>query len=162
MVWLSAIGALASIICALWALYEARQASLSASKAEAMRNELIERRKMVEASQLHTETSRILRTVSAVGPSCNPTLLRGVNCGLIARDVEEYCRFVNEQRTHFADFFDNSARELCEDLAADIEALTEARSFEEKKGAGRRLYNKINNFMPVVKTLADDRRERPN
>lgn len=162
MEWLSAIGAVASIIGAFWALYEARKASLSASKAEEMRNDLIERRKMVEVSQVHTETARILRTVSAVGPSCNPSLLRGVNCGLIARDVQEYCRFINEQRAHFADFFDNSAKQLCEDLAGDIEALSEAKSFDEKKSAGKRIYNKINNFMPAVKTLADQKRERPN
>lgn len=162
MKWLSAIGAVASILGAIWAFYEARKAAASAKKAEKVRKELIERRKMVEMSQLYAETSRILRAVSAVGPSCNPSLLRGVNCGHIAREVEEYCRFVNEQRSHFADFFDNSAQQLCGDLAVDIEALAEAGSFDEKKSAGKRIYNKINNFMPAVKALADEKRERPN
>ena len=69
---------------------------LSASKAEKVRDEIVERRKIVEVSLVHKETKRILNTVSKVGPSCNPNLLTGVDCGSIAKDVEEYSRFINE------------------------------------------------------------------
>lgn len=158
--WISVIGALASIVAALWAFYEAYKASKSASKAELLRNEIIERRKMIEVSQVYAETNRILKTVSAVGPSCNTSLLRGVNCGNIAKEVEEYSRFINEQSIHFSDLFENKANELCKDLNGDIEALAEAKSFEDKKAAGKRIYFKINNFMPHVKSLADAKKER--
>ncbi len=158
--WLSMIGAVASIGGALWALYEAQHASKSASKAEVARDELIERRKMVEVSQVHTETARILKTVSTVGPSCNQSLLRGVNCASIAREVEEYSRFINEQSSHFTDFFENKAKELCVALNGDIEALSEAKTFDEKKAAGKSMYYKINNFMPTVKALSDEKKER--
>lgn len=157
--WLSIIGAIASIGAAFWALYEAHQASKSASKAEAVRKEIIQRRKTVEVYQVYMETKRILKNVSKVGPSSNPTKLRGVNCAVIAEDVEEYSRFLNEQSSHFTEFFENKAKELCNDLGGDIEALSEAKSFEDKKAAGKSIYNKINRFMPTVKKLADERKE---
>lgn len=158
--WISTIGSLASIGGAIWAFFEARKAALSANKAETVRDEIIERRKIVEVSQVHAETSRILKVVSTVGPSCTPSFLKGVNCGAIAKDIEEYSRYINEHSSHFSDFFENKARALCGDLLPDIELLAEAKSFEDKKAAGKSIYYKINSFMPFVKELADEKKER--
>lgn len=158
--WLSIIGSIASIGGAIWAFYEAKQASKSASKAEMVRDEVIRRRKMLEVSQVHAETNRILNVVSKVGPSCNSTLLRGVNSSDIAKEVEEYSRFINEQSSHFTNFFENHANELCNAIKDDIEALAEAKSNEEKKLAGKTIYYKIYNFLPTVKQLSDEKRER--
>ena len=94
---LTIIGSIASIGGAIWACYEAKNAANSATKAEKVRDEMIHRRKMVEVTQVHAETKRILKVVSKVGPSCNSTLIRGVNCADIAKDVEEYSRFINER-----------------------------------------------------------------
>ena len=157
--WISVIGSLASIAAAIWAFIEARKASKAATKAENVKDEIIERRKIVEVSQVHAETSRILKIVSKVGPSCNQSLLRGVNCGSIAKEVEEYSRFINEHSSHFTDFFENKAKELCEQLNPDIESLSEAKSFEDKKESGKSIYYKINSFMPFVKQLSDEKKE---
>lgn len=161
MEWLNITGTVASIGSAIWAMVEARKASRSASAAEQLRNDLIDRRAIVEISQIYNETRRILRVVSSVGPSCNPTLLRGVNCGHIAREVDEYCRLLNEQHAHFTEAFENHATKLCESLRPDIEILSEAKVFDEKKAAGKRIYYSIDSFMPTVKAIVDDRRERP-
>jgi len=157
---LSILGSIASISAAIWALYEATQAAKSATKAEAVRDEIIHRRKMVEVTQVHSETNRILKVVSKVGPSCNSTLLRGVNCADIAKEVEEYSRFINEQSSHFTMFFANNAKDLCDQLKADIELLAEAKSYDDKKSAGKSIYYKIYNFMPTVKRLSDEKKER--
>jgi hypothetical protein len=152
-------GTIASIGSAIWAFYQAKKATQSASKAEQVRDEIIDRRKMVEISQVHLETSRILKTVSTVGPSCNASQLRGVNCASIAREVEEYSRFINEQSSHFSALLQEKSEALCSGLNGDIEALSEAKTFEEKKAAGKSIYYKINSFMPVVKELVDEKKE---
>ncbi|MEZ8093327.1 hypothetical protein ACED51_04505 [Photobacterium swingsii] len=157
--WISVVGSIASICGAIWAFIEAGKASNAATKAENVKDEIIERRKLVEVSQVYAETSRILKVVSKVGPSCNQSLLRGVNCGTIAKDAEEYSRFINEHSSHFTDFFENKARELCEQLHPFIEGLSEAKTFEDKKAAGKSIYYKINAFMPFVKQLSDDKKE---
>lgn len=157
--WISVLGSIASIGAAIWAWIEANKASKSATKAETVKNEIVDRRKLIEVSQVHAETSRILKTVSKVGPSCNSTTLRGVSCAGIAREVEEYSRFINEQSSHFTEFFDNKAKELCAVLKGDIEALSEAKSFEDKKAAGKSIYYKIDAFMPTVKSLSDEKKE---
>ncbi|MBC8080899.1 MAG: hypothetical protein H7X86_11180 [Gorillibacterium sp.] len=157
--WLSIVGSVVSIGGAIWAFIEARKASRSASKAEQVRDEIKSRRKLVEVSQIHTETSRILNVVSKVGPACNQSFLRGVNCGSIAKEVEEYSRYINERSSNFTDFLENKAKELCAELHPDIEALAEAKSFEDKKAAGKSIYYKINNFLPFVKEISDERKE---
>lgn len=158
--WISIIGSIASIGGAVWAFVEAKKAALSANKAETVRDEIIARRKIVEISIVYAETTRILRSVSRVGPSCNESLLIGVNCDAIAKEVEEYSRFINEHSSYFTDLFVNMAKDLCKQLYPDIEALSEAQSFADKKSAGKSIYYKINTFMPFVKDIADEKKER--
>ena len=157
---ISIVGSIASICGAIWAFVEANKSTNAATKSERLRDELVHRRKMVEVSQVHSETSRVLSVVSKVGPSCNAKLLKGVNCVDIAKEVEVYARFIFEQSGHFTDFFENKAKELCDDLKDDIEALSEAVSFEDKKRYGKSIYYKIQNFMPAVKQLSDEKKER--
>lgn len=157
--FLSIAGSVASIGGAIWAFVEARSAAASASKAELVRNELIDRRKLVEVSKVYAQTERILAVVSKIGPSCNIKTLKGVDCAGIAKEVEEYSRHLNAQSAHFSDFFENKARDLCNDLKDDIEELSEASTPEGKKAVGKRIYYKINSFMPFVKGLADEKQE---
>jgi len=156
---LSIIGSIISIGSAIWSYIEARKSSLSASKAVKVRNEMIERRKLVEVSKVHAQTDRILATVSKIGPSCNPKKLKGVDIPGIAKEVEEYARFLNEQQSNFSELFSNRASALCNDLNPDIEELAESPP-ELAKEIGKRMYYKINNFMPFIKDLADEKQEQ--
>ncbi len=47
-----------------------------------------------------------------------------------------------------------------DDLRADIEGLAEAKTFEDKKRYGKSIYYKIESFTPVVKQLADAKKEQ--
>ncbi len=107
--WLSILGSLASIGAAIWAYFEAKRASRHASKAEAVRDELIQRRAIVEVSQVYAESSRILDLVSSLGPACTETRVRGLNVSDIAENVEKYSRFLNEHSAHFNQGLQNTA-----------------------------------------------------
>lgn len=157
---LSIVGSVASIGAAIWSFIEARKAVRAASDAAAMRDEIIHRRRLVEVSQVHTDTKRILAIASEVGPSTNAKLLRGVDTAKIAKQIEEYARQLSEQTAHFSDVFGNEARTLCERLKPDIEALAEATTPEEKKTAGKSIYYSISAFMPIAKEVADGKREQ--
>lgn len=119
---------------------------------------MISRRKLVEVSQVHHETARILKVVSTVGPACNSALLRGVNCGAIAKDVEEHSRYINEHSSHFTEFFENKAKELCEELHPDVEALSEVKSFDEK--IGRQKYLLQNKQLHAIRQRSFRRKKR--
>jgi len=100
-----------------------------------------------------------LTAVSKVGPSSDAKRLKGINSSEVAKEVEEYSRGLLEQSSHFSQFFDNAAQALSEDLKLDIEALAEAISPDDKKRAGKSIYYKIQTFMPLVKQMADEKRE---
>lgn len=158
---LSLLGSAASIAAAIWAFVEARNAARSASKAAEVRSEMIDRRRLVEVSKVHAQTDRMLSVISKIGPSCNVKKLKGVDFHSIAKEVEEYARFLNEQSSNFSELFANKASSLCDELNNDIEALSEVSDTEVIKDVGKRIYYKINSFMPFVKDLADERQENP-
>ena len=157
---LSILGSVASIGAAIWAFVEAGKAAESASQAVEVRNEMIDRRRLVEVSKVHAKTDRILSVVSKIGPSCNIKKLKGVDFHEIAKEVEEYARYLNEQSSNFSDLFINKASSLCDELKEDIESLSEASDPEAIKDIGKRIYYKINSFMPFVKDLTHERQER--
>lgn len=157
---LSVLGSIASIGAAIWAFIEAKNARRAADKAETVRGELIDRRKLVEVSQLLTETRRVMQSVSRVGPACTEKKIKGVDCSEIAREVEEYCRLLGDMESHFVVDFRSQAQKLRADLIADIRELADAVGFEQKKAAGMRIYGKIDGFSPSVKELLDEKREK--
>lgn len=159
--WISIAGSIASIGAAMWAFIEALKASRSASRAQQIRDEMVFRREIIEVSQVHTETNRILRVVSKIGgPATNLKMLAGIDINGIAKDLEEYARFINEHSTHYTEFFKNKARELCDDINPDIQSLSEAQTAEQIKAVGTRIYQNISRFLPNAKSFADERRER--
>lgn len=157
--WLSILGSAASIGAAIWAFVEAKAAAAHASRAEKVRDELIGRREIIEVSSIHSETQRILRMVSQVGPTCTKRTTSGLDPSIIAKGIEEYARFINEHSAHFDELFKNDAKALCVALAAPIELLADAKTHEEKKKAGKDVYQLINDFLPRVKRLSDEKRE---
>lgn len=157
--FLSIIGSIASIFGAYWALREAQKSKAWANKAEQMHDELVDRRRLTEVAQVHSETKRVLSVVARIGPSCSQQQARGVNTADIAKEVEGYVRLVLEQCNHFSNNSGNQAVSLCNDLIEDIEGLVEAKALEDKTRFGKSIYYKIQNFMPIAKQLSDDRRE---
>lgn len=157
--FLSIVGSIASIFGAWWALQEAKKSKAWANRAEQIHNELVHRRRLTEVAQVHSETKRVLSVVARIGPSCSQQQAKGVNSADIAKEVEGYVRLVLEQCNHFSNIFGNQAVALCDDLKDDIEELAKAKAVEDKMRFGKSIYYKIQNFMPIVKQLSDDKRE---
>lgn len=157
--FLSIVGSIASIFGAVWALKEAKKAARSASAAERVRQELVDRRELAEIAQIHFEIKRVLGLIARVGPTSTQQHVKGVNCADIAREVQAFVAMLLEQRSHFSDFYSDRASELRDNLKMDIEGLAEAKTFDDKKRFGKSKYYKIENFTPVVKQLSDAKQE---
>lgn len=157
---LTIIGSIASILGAVWSLIEASKSRRAAKAAEKARDDLIDRRKIAEVALVHSETKRILNVASRVGPFCTPELVRGIDCAEIAREVSQYITLVSEQSEHFAEFFENKGADLCRDLKPEVEALSVAHDFDEKKKRGTNIYYRIQSFLPISKNLSDEIREQ--
>ncbi len=151
---------MASLAGAIWAFVEARKAATAATQVEKLHEELIHLRKTAEVSVVYSETKKILLNVSKVGPSCIEKHLKGLDCSEIAKEVLDYTSLLIEQSEHFSEYFQNNAIKLCSDLKNDIEGLSEAITFNDKKKFGKGIYYKIQTFLPTAKELSDKKRER--
>jgi len=156
---LTFLGSIASIGGAIYAYRQAVHSRNSATEAKKVRDEFIRRRGLVETSQVHAETNRIIKVVSKVGPSCTNLTIKGLEVNKIAQEIEEYSLFLNTQSEHFNEMDSNRAKELCLSLKEDIENLSEATAFIDIKSIGKSIYYKIYEFLPVAKSLTDSKKE---
>lgn len=156
---ISVVGSIASILGAVWAYMEAGKAAKSVTKAESVRDEIINRRELIEVSKVHSETTRILKVASRVGPSSDLRRLTGFNAPEVASEIEEYVRFLSEHSSHFSELFENKARELCDSIRDDIPVLADARDPNSIKDIGKVIYHKIHGFLPTAKMISDLKRE---
>ena len=156
---LSIASSLVSIGGAIWDYHEAKESAKSATQVEIIRNELIDRREMIEVSKVYTNTIEILREISKFGPTSTTINVRGINASDVAKKVEEYSRFLNEHSNHFDALFSNNAKNLCDLLKQYLEKFADADTFEDRKSAGKEIYYLIENFLPQVKRLLDRKKE---
>lgn len=159
--FLSIVGSIASIFGAIWAIVEARKAARSASAAERIHQELVDRRELAEVVQIHSEIKRVLSMVARVGPTSTSQLVKGLDCAGIAREVEALLAMLLERRGHFSEKYSDHVAKLRNDLKLDIEGLAEARVFDDKKRFGKSIYYKIESFTHVVKQLSDAKQVPP-
>ena len=150
------VASIVSIVCAIWSFLSASRA---AQIKEQIRNKISNQRKLNEASNIHDKTRKILSVISKVGHACTESHLKGIDCASIAKNVQEYCSYINAYSADFTKSFKNIVKELCEELYIDIEALAEAKTFKDKKSAGKNIYIKINSFRPVAKAHLDKIKE---
>lgn len=152
------VTSIVSVVCAIWSFLSASRA---AQIKEQIRNKISNQKKLNEASNIHDKTRKILSVISKVGgPACTESHLKGIDCASIAKDVQEYCSYINEHSAGFTKSSKNIVKELCKELYTDIEALAEAKTYRDKKSAGKKIYIKINDgFLPVAKEHADEIRE---
>jgi hypothetical protein len=154
------IGSITSIGGGYWAFLEAKKSKNAAKKSERIRDEFVSSRKMIELSYVYQETKRILTVVAKVGPSSTERLVKGVKGEDIASAVQDYMGLILEQNEHFTGPYKNRAKELCDDLQIDVEALSESMSFEDKKKFGKSIFYKIQSFMPIVKKISDEKKDQ--
>lgn len=156
----SIVASIASIIAASIAVIGAKSSKTSLNETRKVRDELVRRRGIAELSKLYGETGRILRVVAEVGPTCNSKSLRGKDPRRIAEQVQEYSQLMNEHRSHFDEPLTNLAKDLCDSLRGNIEALAVASDANSIKEAGKVMYHLIDAFHPEMKRYVDGERER--
>ncbi|MBA3769510.1 MAG: hypothetical protein H0X08_03260 [Blastocatellia bacterium] len=150
---------MASIGAAIWAFVEARKAGKFASTVERIKDELVSRRNLVEVSQVYREANRAIAALTAVGPSCTSSSVRGLNCSLIAAQVLEFVTFLNTHRAGLPEALRPKVNLLVLETKKEVSLLAEAKTFEAKKSAGTAIYYKIASLMPEIKVLADEKNE---
>lgn len=156
---LSVVGSIASIGAAIWAFVEARKAMAAASKAETIKNEMIDRRQLVEASKIHSETERVISKVSQIGPASRVEVLSGINIDDILNEVQSFSTFIIAQSEQYDDNFKRTVKKLNKDLQTDIDKLSQSTLEYEYKQIGTKIFSALQGFLPTAKSLADGRRE---
>ena len=151
----SILASLVSVGAGVWSLFEARRSAKSASKAESVKEELIDRKHLVEMSNLHKETERILSKLSAIGPSARVATLQSVDLDVLFAEIIVYSDLI----ASFDLRLDEAAKEHARLLNADphkyMTELSDTVTSDSYKQSGTALYLSVQNFLPIAKNIAD-------
>lgn len=149
------IGTIASIGGAIISILQARKAAKSATEVELFKTQISNQKKMLEVVQVFERTERIVEDISVIGLSANLKLIRGLDCSPIAKQLEDYLRFLEVNTSYYKDESGNRAEKLCNFLEGAIPALSDSRTDQEKLNNGREIYHEIQSFRPKAKEISD-------
>jgi hypothetical protein len=157
MTLLTIIGALASIGCAAYALWQAIRSRKAANEAIAVRKQLIDYRKASELSQLQTVCKKAQRSMEKYGPGWTPSSLKGVSFEKDGQDVQEFVLLLRENRTYFGNKAPNDADEFCDTLLQILDKLSE--TSQKAREYGKQILLHLNIMNSNLKKKLDSKRE---
>jgi hypothetical protein len=153
------IGTIASIIGAIISISNAKKAAKSATEVELFKTQISNQKKMLEVVQVYERTDRIMEDISVIGLSATLTSIRGLDCSRIAKQLEDYLRFLEVNTSYYKDVNGNRAKELCNFLEGAIPVLSDLLTDQEKLNKGREIYRKIQSFRQKAKEISDLNKE---
>lgn len=159
--WITIIGTFFSIIGAIIAIVQAHRAKKSANEANAIRQEFVQRRQMLEVSYLHRETNRIYQLVTQIGPRCSINSIKGKDLNFIAEEIEKYSHILNEHKESLPDLFKNYSNDPCSELNQYVEELSivNTKDINQIKKIGKDILKIIQYVLPKIKSISDKKRE---
>ena len=152
---LTSIGSIASIFSALFAWCQAKKAKASATYANNIKTEIINKTQLKELSEIEFKTTEILKRVGKIGPAYNEKSIKGIKYQLISEEIQNFSTFINKNQNTLKD--KKYINAFCDELLKSCNKLSEAKEFREIKEFGEKIYNLIHSFSPRIKPLIENK-----
>ena len=146
--WVEVLAVSASLLGAIFSI-------LAALKARKYKNEIINRRKMLESHDLMRETKKIMRELSAIGLASNLHRVQGIDSQQVVFRVKEYAELVAENSDKASDLLP-----LSKHLIGEAMSLSDAASPQDIKDIAQAIYLEIHDKVPSIKKLSDSSMEK--
>lgn len=153
------LGTLASLLGAAVAVWQAKRSRDAAHEAEAVRKQLVNRRKTSELAQLHAACKRAQKVMVKYGAGSTPAALEGISPRNDAAEVQDFILSVREHRELFGCARPNQADQFCQVVESLLADFTEAQTTETLRKNGKQLLQHINNMTSIIKGRFDVNRE---
>lgn len=154
------IGTIASLYGAKISISQAKKAAQSATEIELFKAQISNQKKMLEVVQVFERTERIMEDISVIGLTATLNSIRGLDYSPIAKQLEDYMRFLEVNTSHYNDNSGNRAKELCNFLKEAIPKLSDSKSNQERLSNGREIHLKVQSFRPKAKEISDLNKEK--
>ncbi|MBL4665718.1 MAG: hypothetical protein JKY23_07245 [Nitrospinaceae bacterium] len=158
------IGALASLIGASIAIWQAYAAKTAAKQAKEARAQIIDHRKTSEVTKLQLSCDTAQSSMEKYGPSSSPDSIRiyltGTTPNRDADAVQSFMLLLKEHRLMFGFKNPNVADESVESIKKILVFFSKSYDSPEKlKEHGTELLMKINDMSSTIKKHYDDKKE---
>ena len=153
------IGAIASIIGAGFACWEASKAKGSADDAKRVRTQLIDHRKASELTNIQASCKRALESMKKYGPASTPYSLLGNDSQKDGNDVQDFIFLLKLERAHFGPKNPNEADEFCDVLIPLLEDFSNSSLPEDYIKYGKLIVINLSSITAAIKKRLDSKRE---
>jgi hypothetical protein len=154
---LTVVGTVASIWGAAISGKEARAARESATEAQRIRAQLVNQRRTSDLSVLKVHCERAVRTMEKYGPAASASSLKGVNPEIDASDVQ---RLILEASGMRDSFNQGQAETFVQKVTPLLQLFVSRGERARCKPNGQAVLMEVSNFLAVVRSTLDEKRER--
>ena len=153
------IGAIASIIGAGFAYWQASKAKGSADEAKSVRAQLIDHRKASELSKIQASCKKALNSMTKYGAASTASSLDGIDTQNDSFNVQEFIILTKEHRAYFGNKRVNKADEFCNALTPLLDDFAQASTPDNQRKYGKQLVTHLSSINADIKKLLDSKRE---
>lgn len=158
----SYLAGIASIIGAIFSIWQARKSKSSANRAQEIKNQLISNKKTSEISELNSCFLQAKRSMEKFGPGAIPSGLDGITIEREMHDVQSFFELLKVNRCLFGKTSPNIADVFCEKLRVALETFAESSNNHDLRGNGKTIYVLLIDFSPEIKMILDEKLETTN
>ena len=153
------VGTAASLIGAVIAIWQASKAKSAASKAERVKEQIIDHRQISELSNIQSSCRKAQKAMAKYGPASSTISLSGINSERDAKEVQEFLLLVTENREYFKHELKpelwNEADALCRKIHPIINEFVDESESKAIKNRGTKILLELNQFSSIIKNLID-------
>lgn len=152
------IGAIASIIGAYFAFWQASKAKDSASEAKRARSQLIDNRKASELTIIQASCKTALNSTKKY--ALITPYLDGASPVNDSKDVQDFIFLLKEHRAYFGNKNPNEADEFCNALTPLLENFSKSSSPDEYQIYGKQIVTHLSSITATIKKRLDSKRDK--
>lgn len=154
---LTVLGTVASIWGAVVSLKQSRAAQESATEAQRVRAQLVNQRRTSDLAALKVHCERAVRTMEKYGPAAAASSLKGVNPETDAADVQRLILEASGMREAFGQ---SQAETFVNKVTPLLQLFVSPGERAHLKPNGQAVLMETSNFLAVVRSTLDEKRER--
>ena len=158
LIW-TIVGAVASVLGAGIAIWQASKAKSAAREAERVKEQILDHRQTSELSKIQSGCRRAQNAMTKYGPASPLSSLSGVDPEHDAKEVQDFLLLITEHRDYFKHSIKpnllNEADSLCNKIHPMLKEFVDEPGGEKFKNSGTKILLKLNQFSSIIKKLVD-------
>lgn len=153
------VGAVASLLGAGIAIWQASKAKSAANEAKSVKEQILDHRQISELSKIQSSCRKAQNAMAKYGPASSLNSLSGLDPEHDAKEVQDFLLLITENRDYFKHNIKpnlwNEADSLSDKIHPILIEFVDETEGKKLKASGTKILLELNQFSSTIKKLVD-------